>query len=527
MRKGISLLIALTMLLSLALTACSGGNESVQTPSGTDPQDGKLTLNMVKRGFTDVHPPAEELWMWKKYEEMSGIRVNFEEIPAASMTERKNVIMGSNDLPDAFYRMSFNADEMIKYGEQGLFVPLEDLIDQHAPNVKKLFSAHPDIKKALTMPDGHIYSLPYVDFSKAFASLRLYINKEWLDASGLAVPKTTEELRNALKAFRQQNGQMGWVMPSGTFTMLEQQLLGSFGMGNGGLKAAGQQIYKDKDGELKTIFNDPKYKEVWMYLHELWKDGSLPQQNFSGYEYSAWVADASKNAVGAFSWADSNYIGEDNKPRFVGINFLEGPNGDKVVNWMDPPTRGTSAFIITKNNQHPAETIKWVDYFYGEEGSLFGTFGIEGETYKMIDGKPDYIDDIKHYKGGIQLGAFQYVDNVYGAYYPYVEPKDEWRTAAKGKTVSEDIQADAAELETYAPEELWPDFVPTPEESKEISAIMTDIQKYIDEMRVKFITGKASFDADWDTYLKTLDKMGAQKYLDMKRQQYERYKAIK
>ena len=111
----------------------------------------------------------------------------------------------------------------------------------------------------------------------------------------------------------------------------------------------------------------------------------------------------------------------------------------------------------------------------------------------MVDGKPKYKDEILNYKGGVRLGAFQYVDNVYGAYYPYVEPDDDLRMAARGTTVADEIKADPAELDQLAPQELWPDFVPTDEEANQTSAILTDINKYIEEMRVKFVTGKPAW----------------------------------
>ncbi|WP_010270362.1 extracellular solute-binding protein [Paenibacillus senegalensis] len=527
--------LALLLAVSTALAGCTGNGESPSSESPEEAAQDGITLKFTRISYNDVRPPSKDLWMWKKYEEMTGIKIEWEEISSGAVNERKNVILGSNDLPDAFYQLGFSQDELIKYGQQGLFVPLEDLIEEHAPNLKKLFDENPDIKKTLTMPDGHIYSLPYVDFAKSYSTIRLYINKVWLDNLGLPVPKTTDELRDTLKAFVTEdangngdpNDEYGWVMESGNINWsLERQLLGSFGMGNGGGKAAGNWIYKDKDGQLKTIFNDPKYKEVWRYMNQLWNDGSISQNNYSGYEYAQWVADAAQGRVGAFSWADPYYIGgEELYKNYIGINVLEGPEGDKVVNWMDPPTRGTSSFTITNKNQYPVETIKWVDYFYGEEGSLFGYFGLEGETYHMVDGKPEYIDEIKNYKGGVQLGAFQYVDNVYGGFFPYVEPPAELRTAVKGRTLDEEILASAEELEQFAPEEVWPSFTPTEEESKQTNAILTDINKYITEMRVKFITGEADLDRDWDNYVNTLDRMGAEKYLEIRRAQYERYKA--
>ncbi|NBD27425.1 extracellular solute-binding protein [Paenibacillus glycinis] len=531
MNNRLKIATAGCLIAATCLSACSKNEAPANTGENAE-ASGKITLAMVRDSFTDVHPASKDLWMWKKYEEKTGIHVEWEELPGESAAERKNIILGSGKLPDAFYQTGFSNDELIKYGGQGLFVPLEDMIETHAPNLKKLFDEHPDIKKTLTMPDGHIYSLPYIDEALPYRSIRLYINQTWLDRLGLQVPKTTDELNDVLKAFIDQdangNGdatdEMGWVMPSNFVnSMFERQLLGSFGLGNGGLKAAQSWIYKDKDDQLKLVFNDPKYKEVWKYMNKLYNEGILPKLNYSGYEYAQWAADAAKDKVGAFSWADPAYIGSEGPKNFIGINVLEGPGGDKVVNWMDPMTRGTSSFTITKSNKHPEETLEWVDYFYGEEGSKFGYLGLEGETYKTVNGKPQYIDEILDYKGGIQLGAFQYVDNVYGGGYPYVEPSAELRSEVKGKTVEDDFKTDTKELAAFLPQDIWPDFIPTTEESKDQAAILTDINKYIKEMRVKFVTGQANFDGDWETYVKTLDKMGAQKYLEIKRKQYDRY----
>ncbi|MFC4810632.1 ABC transporter substrate-binding protein [Paenibacillus sp. GCM10023250] len=543
MRKMFTLLVTSAFTASVLLTSCSsnngdGGNNGTST-TGNEGTASELktgiTLKLTRPGFNDVHPASKDLWMWKKYEEMSGVKVNWEEIPGASVTERKNIIMASSDLPDAFYQLGFSQGEIAKYGQQGIFVPLDDLIDKYAPNIKQLFEEHPEIKQAVTAPDGKVYSLPYVDTSKAFASLRIYINKNWLNKVGLEQPQTIDEFYTALKAFKEQdangNGkadETGWYMPAGSLSWtLERQLLGSFGMGNGGLKAAESWIYLDDQGEVQTVFNDPKYKEVWLYLKKLYTEGLLHPQTFTGVEYAQWVADGAKDLVGAYSWVGPNYLGDKVQDNFVGINALEGPNGDRIMNWLDNPARGISSFEITKANKYPAETIRWIDYFYGEEGSKFGTLGLEGETFNMVDGKPQYIDAIKNYEGGMQLGAFQYVDNVYGGYYPYVEPSEELRMGVKGTTVAEEINTDISELDKFAPAEIWPNFAPTEEESMEIDPIMTDIGKYIDEMRVKFITGKADIEAEWDNYVKTLDKMGAKRYLDIKRAQYDRFKGGK
>lgn len=50
---------------------------------------------------------------------------------------------------------------------------------------------------------------------------------------------------------------------------------------------------------------------------------------------------------------------------------------------------------ITSSCKNPELAIEWCDYWYGEEGYYLLNFGVEGESYDMVDGKPvyTYIDE--------------------------------------------------------------------------------------------------------------------------------------
>ncbi|GIN69691.1 ABC transporter substrate-binding protein [Bacillus sp. J14TS2] len=534
MKKLSWLILVLLLTFSMILTACTGGDSEKTSKESDKTKDGKLSLHFMKRGFGSIHPPADELWMWKKMEEMTGIHIDWEEVPDESRGEKKNVIMSSKELPDAFYgSFGFSADEVAKYGQEGLFIPLEDLIEEHAPNLTALFEENPSIKQAVTMPDGHIYSLPYVDFSGPERSLRYNINAKWLENIGIDDPTsitTLDQFTDALRKFKSEdangNGDADDEVPisiaPGQIGMFEEQMLGAFGMGNGGLKAAGMKLYLDENDELQLTLTDDKFKSLWSYFNMLWEEDLFHPQTFSDMEYEEWVTEGTQDKVGVFSWAVPDYLGSKVAENFVGLHAFEGENGDRVLNWIDHPARGTAQFMITKDNQSPEETIKWVDFFYGEEGSNFGYFGIEGETYEMVDGAPLYSDEILNYDGGVQLGAFQFVDNVYGAFYPYVEPEPEWRAKARGVEIDDIYNANTEEIEALEPETILPQFQSTAEESAEISAIMTDIDTYVEEMRAKFVTGKADIETGWEEYVNSLKKMGIDRYLEIRRSQYER-----
>lgn len=62
----------------------------------------------------------------------------------------------------------------------------------------------------------------------------------------------------------------------------------------------------------------------------------------------------------------------------------------------------------------------------------------------------------------------------------------------------------------------------TAEESQELSTMATDIRKFVSEKKAKWTTGQADIDAEWDSYVETLNKMGLERYMEIYRTAYER-----
>ena len=45
--------------------------------------------------------------------------------------------------------------------------------------------------------------------------------------------------------------------------------------------------------------------------------------------------------------------------------------------------------------------MRWVDHFYGDEGSRLWYMGVEDETYEVVDGEYKYMDHIVNSKEGL------------------------------------------------------------------------------------------------------------------------------
>ena len=80
---------------------------------------------------------------------------------------------------------------------------MNDLIEEHAPNLKKFFDEKPHIKSAISAADGNMYYIPYLPDGKYGRAY--FIRYDWLDALELDVPETVDEFEAVLRAFKTQD----------------------------------------------------------------------------------------------------------------------------------------------------------------------------------------------------------------------------------------------------------------------------------------------------------------------------------
>ena len=82
---------------------------------------------------------------------------------------------------------------------------------------------------------------------------------------------------------------------------------------------------------------------------------------------------------------------------------LEGPYGDRALINVESNVQMTGVAVITTANKYPEATMRWLDYFYSEEGTVLCRLGIEGESYEVVDGKYQLLDNIKNNPDGLTL----------------------------------------------------------------------------------------------------------------------------
>jgi len=474
------------------------------------------------------------MWKWQDYAKKTNMEIDFDEYPITDFAETLKLKLTTGDMPDAYYQMIFSTDQLFEHSQNGNLIALDDLIAQYAPNIRKAF-ADAAVKKAVTMPDGSIYSLPWISKDKMSASVRTYVNETICKDLGLSVPQTIDELTAFMVAMKEKYPESyPLTVPGGNMGVFMDALCGAWGLGNSGIQGMASNIDLGSDGKVRFYKTSNEYKAFLKQLNAWYEQKLIHPESLTTLEVAKWQDLGKKNLVGVFAWVSPGYIGnEEVYSNFKGVSQFKGVVDKPVMGWIDADVRGIWSFMITKKNKYPVETMKWVDWWYSEAAPLYMSAGIEGETFaKNTDGKYEFIGDAKTLN---DKGKLHQMMGHYGGFEPGI-----YDTTYTGelKKIMDDLfnpkglKPEAAyrvddmnDYKAYAPKDIWPGWIPTEEEGTELGEISTDMTTYMNESITKFITGAMDIDKDWDTYVQTMKDMGSDRYVEIKQAQYDRYLA--
>lgn len=213
-------------------------------------------------------------------------------------------------------------------------------------------------------------------------------------------------------------------------------------------------------------------------------------------------------------------FGEEVGEQYDSLAALEGPDGHQDYTNISPSVWDTANFIVTSENENPEAAVRWMDYFYSEEGAKLYYMGVEGETYEEKDGEIQYMDHITDPDDDMTfeqavVQQLTWVGSISG-----IIKADYF---AGGESEPQSMEA-AEKIEPYTTDEVWARFTYTEEENKVLESTGQDVNKYVEEMRDKFITGDMDLDEDWDEYVETIEKMGGlDELVDVYQDAYDRY----
>lgn len=545
-------LMSLILVLVLALSACSSNNGNSDS-DGASP-DGNATgtttdtpSKPVELNVFAVQDPSIDLATnkyTKHVEDMFNIKFNFEVIPSDGAKEKRQISLASGDYPDAYilthYVDQFSQADLLKFGKQGVIVPLNDLIEKYAPNIKAAMESNEDLKILNTAPDGNIYGLvAYTQCFHCSYPSKMWINTEWLEKLNLDMPKTPEEFKNVLKAFKTKdpngNGKLDEVALSGSTEEFGVRVL-PFLM-NGFVYNDDRNYLNMTGDKVESAAIKPEWKEGLAYVKSLYDEGLIDPGAFT--QNAEALKKIGENAdteiLGAAAGMHPAIFIDMAGPRFPKyhpVPPLQGPHGSFATHDNGGVSPGAK-FVITNKASEEAQIalIKLVDYMFTPEGQTNAGSGMKGIDWEdpapgdkaLGEGVEPMVKTIPGAEGEDPRNAGW---SGMGHFYMPKEYRDSW---VQGTDINDPANYErklyeATKLyEGHEPKELFPfwSIWVDPAQSDEMSMLQTNIRNYIEQSALQFVTGNKDLDKDWDSYVQGLKDLKLDRYLEILQAAYD------
>ena len=500
------------------LLAC--GMLAAMTGCGQDKQTGangdSITLSLFSIG--DGMPSYKEgMGVFVEAEKETGVHLkNFLSQSASDAAQALTVMMSSGTLADI---IKFNKrGDIAKYGTSGAVIPLNDYINEtDTPNIYKYFQAHPEVKKEIEEYDGNIYYLPFLmDTEEMNVSECWFIRQDWLDKLNLQAPTTVEEFHDVLYAFATQdpngNGQKDEV-PYFHRNKTIEPLLGLWGAHAG--------WYINDNDELCYGPVEEAYGIAYKNIAQWYKEGLIDKELFTrSNARDALLANDQGGCT--HDWAGSTASYNDSLASSVDgfrLNWMLPPknvNGEVRESYSRIPVAGYG-WSISATNKHPKETAKYFDFWFSEKGSNLANYGVEGEHYDMVDGKPTFKEQLLHSDRPV-LDIIR--DSGAQWQYAFVQDFDyekQW------------LNKDAlACMEAYKQDVKFDKVAPylkfSEADEKRLNELLPDIGTKINELSQQWVLGAVDVDATFDQYISDLKAMGVDEAIAIRRAAYNNLK---
>ena len=543
------LLMCLILLLSLSAVTVFAGGEPEEAAADferrVDPDTGRDMIgNMyvsglpvakepeVVRAMVSLHPLNSdilEMEVYQRLEDKTNVQIRGEFILPASWEERKNLVLASGDLPDLFLGTGALSDsDLVRYGPQGLLVPLEDMLEEYAPNFMDVLDRRPEYERMLTTPDGHIYALPTINELLYREQPDVFlINKTWLDRLGLDVPTTTDEFYEVLKAFRDgdpnQSGRRDEIPFSFVYGSTANGIYSFFG--SFGVLDNPQHLVVENDRVMFSAIQ-PEYREGLEYFQMLYSEGLIDPEAFT-HDLPQFRAKARETpeVIGAFTtWLDENEVGPDRAVNdYVAVPPLAGPRGDRLWNRYDGEFVMRNSFIITSEARHPELLVRWVNELFEERFALEIARGPFGVTLEEL---PDGRIEFKPNPPGMGYGEFRF-SNAPGDAFPGVVYQEMYERIGLPTGQARKLNEHYPLYRPYFPEQVYPKLFFTPEQERRLAVLQTDIESYVEESAARWIVGDDPLtDQQWQTYLNQLNRMGLDELMAIYQDAYDTFHGI-
>lgn len=401
-KSGVTRLLAmgLSFVMIFSMVACNSKskadtfeNESQETSENENSEGGNLadsegeTVKEFEFFGNFGSPYQAENAIYDALQEATGINVNFTWNSPDSYSTVLAARITNQDLPDV---IGCGLDTEVRQNliDEGLIIPLTDLLEEYMPNYMR-FITEDDYLFLQDQQDGEVYAFGMiVDVPGVYSYM---IRQDWLDNLSLKQPETWDEYVEVWTAFKEQdangngdpNDEIPFMCNYENFYRLEA----IYGIESNG-------YFSVVDGEYVYDPEHPLYGEWLDAMWSLYKNGLISAE-FIEIDTATQINLMSSNRVGsaftdaAIASSASKACAEiDEDAYFICTSPIIGPYGDQKISRR--PKISTTHYITQKavDEGKLDAILEFFDFLFSDEGILITDYGIEGESYTMVDNEP-------------------------------------------------------------------------------------------------------------------------------------------
>jgi putative aldouronate transport system substrate-binding protein len=375
------MLSTLAFALALVLVAPVIG---IADDAATNAEPITLTLFDKNTGDAFTNPVAQEITA------RTGIFIEVQQ-PTGNPDEKLNLMLASGDLPDIVL-IDRRVATLNKYIEAGALIPLNDLIAEYAPN---LYERYGDVlaKSAYTDGKNYYFNNWYgVDPDPNWGfNMRMDILEElgYGDRAQAGDSFTQDEYLDLLRKYKAAypGDNLNPTIPLTVNADYLPAIVGTF-------KAMyGMKSFYEHDGKIEFLPRDPRYLDMMKFMNTLYTEGLLDYEwgITNATLYNSKLMSGQVFSVPGGNVTDANAyfrqeFGDDTDKQFYMFNVTAPGVAPDQTTYGPRSSLGWDGVGITVANEHPIETIQFLDFLASEEGQYLLMWGLEGVTWNMVDG---------------------------------------------------------------------------------------------------------------------------------------------
>lgn len=493
--------------------------EAIQSEGVTYPLDCDTTFTYTLETVTQVTARFTSLsdtpWA-KALTEQTGVNVDFQFL----LDEQAfSLMFASGDLSDiiCYDFVELYAGGVEQAVKDNVILPLNDYM-ACAPDFFNALTANELWLKGCKTSKGDYYGFPMLmDTDPPYLAVTNgpVIRDDWCRELGIEMPTTPSEVKNMLTLFRDE---MGATVP---FSYHQPLANGYFTAPFGVAYADWYHI----DGEVKYGAYTEEMKNVYLYLADLYAEGlidpnwvTLDSDTYRSNFMNGKSGMLFRNLNGGIATFIQTMRNEENPdwsctggPNLV-ADELAGTDAIPMSGHAKNPV-GTTITVVSTSCKDPENAIKFLNYGFTEAGDLLYNFGVEGESFTLVDGTPTYTEYILANPNGLttQEAMAEYnrawnngpfVQSLeYGKQYNFRMP-EQW-TAVQNWANTTALDHFMGYISVGA------------DNASEFANIMSEATTYIEEMQIKFINGELDIEENYASYMETLKNMNIERAIEL------------